>query len=102
MQVVLQHTEAGSDVFHVMASGETDADGRCSTLLPPRGSGDNTELVHGKTYKMVFKTKDYFVSSERKCFYPWVEIIFEIENPKEHYHIPLLISPYSYTTYRGS
>lgn len=51
---------------------------------------------------MVFKTKDYFVSSERKCFYPWVEIIFEIENPKEHYHIPLLISPYSYTTYRGS
>jgi len=53
-------------------------------------------------YKVIFKTKEYFEGTGRKCFYPWVEITFEVSNPDEHYHIPLLISPYSFTTYRGS
>ncbi|KAG2368871.1 transthyretin [Suillus spraguei] len=83
----------------------TDADGRCLNLLPPRGSDEarlQDKQVGAGTYKIVFKTKEYFEKTGRKCFYPWVEITFEIENPEEHYHIPLLISPYSFTTYRGS
>ncbi|KAF8445621.1 hypothetical protein L210DRAFT_3610268 [Boletus edulis BED1] len=53
-------------------------------------------------YKVVFKPQEYFAKTGRKCFYPWIEIPFQVENPDEHYHIPLLISPHSFTTYRGS
>ncbi|KAI6163881.1 hypothetical protein EDD17DRAFT_1475633 [Pisolithus thermaeus] len=95
----------GIDVFNPLAQGVTDADGRCSTLLPPHNSTEakntGTEFRAG-TYKIVFKPTDYFEKIGRKCFYPWVEIAFDVENPDEHYHIPLLISPYSYVTYRGS
>jgi 5-hydroxyisourate hydrolase len=93
------------DIFSPFAHGVTDADGRCLNMLPPRGSDEarlQNKRVDAGTYKIVFKPKEYFEKTGRKCFYPWVEITFEIENPEEHYHIPLLISPYSFTTYRGS
>ncbi|KAF9015638.1 hypothetical protein BDQ17DRAFT_58202 [Cyathus striatus] len=84
----------------------TNADGRCLDLLPPTGSEEakkeDTDLKAGQTYKIVFKTKEYFERTNRQSFYPWVEISFVINNPGEHYHIPLLISPHSFTTYRGS
>ncbi|PPQ99565.1 hypothetical protein CVT24_005353 [Panaeolus cyanescens] len=108
----LQQLEVGSasnggvDIFHPLAKGTTNADGRCLDLLPPAGSEEEskegTKLVEGQTYKIVFKTQEYFERTGRKSFYPWVEISFTIQNPGEHYHIPLLISPYSFTTYRGS
>jgi len=50
---------------------------------------------------MRFETKDYFDKNRIPTFYPYVEIIFEIEND-QHYHIPLLLSPFGYSTYRGS
>ncbi|KAF8216045.1 hypothetical protein K438DRAFT_1799982 [Mycena galopus ATCC 62051] len=97
--------DGGVDTFNPLAFGVTNADGRCLDLLPARDSSEaqkaDVALVPG-TYKIVFKTKEYFERTGRKCFYPWVEITFVIENPAEHYHIPLLISPYSFTTYRGS
>jgi len=75
-------------------------------LLPPRNSDavkqEKTDLVGGQWYKIIFETKEYFDRTNQKTLYPCVEIQFIIENPEEHYHIPLLISPYSYTTYRGS
>ncbi|KAF7347693.1 5-hydroxyisourate hydrolase [Mycena venus] len=100
-----EKSPAGVDTFNPMATGVTNADGRCLDLLPARDSSEAKDLdaaVVPGTYKIVFKTKEYFEKTGRKCFYPWVEITFEIENPAEHYHIPLLISPYSFTTYRGS
>lgn len=58
---------------------ETNSDGRCMDLLPARGSEEakdkNVELKAGSTYKIVFKTKDYFEGSGRRCFYPWVEVL---------------------------
>jgi 5-hydroxyisourate hydrolase len=90
------------DIFEHLAKGQTNADGRCTNLLPPRGSPDAVELKAGGIYKVTFKTKEYYAKTDRKCFYPWVEISFELENVEDHYHIPLLISPYSFTTYRGS
>jgi len=93
---------ANMNMFEPMATGETDSDGRCTNLLPPRDSPDAKELRAGGLYKVTFKTKDYFAKTNRKCFYPWVEITFELNDTEEHYHIPLLISPYSFTTYRGS
>jgi 5-hydroxyisourate hydrolase len=79
----------------------TNADGRCLDLL----SSDQhiaRGLEAGGLYKIVFETKDYFDKAGKTTFYPWVEIPFTVTDPDEHYHIPLLISPFSYTTYRGS
>ncbi|KAJ8588399.1 transthyretin [Rhizopogon salebrosus TDB-379] len=97
--------QRGIDIFSPFATGVTDADGRCMDMLPPRGSNEarlQQKEVGAGLYKIVFKPKEYFEKTGRKCFYPWVEITFEVENTEEHYHIPLLISPYSFTTYRGS
>ncbi|CUA69675.1 5-hydroxyisourate hydrolase [Rhizoctonia solani] len=82
--------------FLTLASGQTDSDGRCTTLLPaePR--------LNAGIYKMIFNTGEYFEKDKRDTFYPVVEIIFHLAKPDEHYHIPLLLSPWSYTTYRGS
>ncbi|KAF9041735.1 transthyretin [Hymenopellis radicata] len=81
----------------------TEEDGRCLDLLPPIENSEETKrTITPGLYKIVFKVKDYFENKGQKCFYPWVEITFELEKPTEHYHIPLLISPYSFTTYRGS
>jgi 5-hydroxyisourate hydrolase len=85
-----------------LAKGQTDLDGRCVDLLSTEAQEKQTQLKAGGLYKVVFKTKEYFEATGRKSFYPWVEITFEVINPEEHYHIPLLISPYSFTTYRGS
>jgi len=97
--------KVGGEV-EVIATSETDADGRCMQLwplpTPMESKEERARLYAGKLYKVIFHTKDYFESTGRKCFYPWVEITFEVASPQEHYHIPLLISPYSYTTYRGS
>ena len=78
-----------------LARGKTSADGRI-TDLP-----DNDGLLHFGIYKMRFETKDYFDKDRVKTFYPYIEIIFEIE-AGQHYHIPLLLNPYGYSTYRGS
>ncbi len=53
-------------------------------------------------YKCTFDTKPYYTSQGQTGFYPEVPIIFEVKSPQEHYHIPLLLSPYGYSTYRGS
>ncbi|KAL1405539.1 hypothetical protein Q8F55_009177 [Vanrija albida] len=79
-----------------LASGVTDADGRCSTLLTA-----GTPLAPG-LYRMTFLTQDYFIARGVETFYPVVEITFNYVDPSQHYHVPLLMSPYSYTTYRGS
>jgi len=82
-----------------MGTSVTNADGRCLDLLPP--GPDSPPLQRG-TYQIVFETEGYFERTGRKSFYPFVQITFTIEDPSEHYHVPLLISPFSYTTYRGS
>lgn len=84
-----------SNYWELLSSGITDKDGRIKDLL-----NENIKIQNG-TYKMKFITKDYFEKNKIRCFYPSVEIIFEIDS-EEHYHIPLLLSPFGYSTYRGS
>lgn len=72
----------------------TDNDGRCSKW------GDN-EIVAG-TYQLRFSTRDYLLSQHGGGFYPFVDVHFEITNEQNHYHVPLLISPYGFSSYRGS
>lgn len=71
--------------------------------LPPF----SCELAHLQklaraTYRVTFDTEAYFETTGAPCFYPEVAVVFRIEEPDEHYHIPLLISPFGYSTYRGS
>ncbi|KAG6910529.1 hypothetical protein DXG01_009948 [Tephrocybe rancida] len=74
----LSKNDGGPDIFHPLAKGFTNADGRCLNLLPPAGSDEEvkeqTALKAGQTYKVVFKTKDYFDKTGRASFYPWVEV----------------------------
>ena len=78
-----------------LAEGKTNADGRITDLLAP-GS-----LSPGE-YRMEFATGDYLAASGRAGFYPRVTVDFTIERTDEHYHVPLLLSPFGYSTYRGS
>nr|XP_047931110.1 cadherin-1-like [Anser cygnoides] len=78
-----------------LAQRWTDEDGRCLPLLPPG-------QAKAGTYKLRFETGEYWQSLGHTSFYPFVEVVFTITDPAQKLHIPLLISPYSYTTYRGS
>jgi 5-hydroxyisourate hydrolase len=75
----------------LLAEGRTDADGRVSSLGP--------DLLPPGGYTLVFDTAAYF--GERESFYPRVIVDFRITGA-EHYHVPLLLSPFAYSTYRGS
>lgn len=87
-----------SDVkeWREMAKGKTDGHGRIETLLPK-----NQPVVAG-VYRVTFESGTYFAESKTRTFYPRITVLFEIVDPKEHYHIPLLLSPFGYSTYRGS
>jgi 5-hydroxyisourate hydrolase len=78
----------------VVGEGATDQDGRIPQLL---GGGATLEAA---VYRLTFRTGDYFESQE--CFYPEVSVHFQVRDASAHYHIPVLLSPYGYTTYRGS
>lgn len=79
-----------------LGSGQTDQDGRCGQLLP-----DGTTLVEG-VYRLLFDTASYFRACGVDGLYPVVEITFRIRSGESNFHIPLLLSPNGYTTYRGS
>lgn len=83
------------DEWAPVGNGVTNADGRIADLL-----AQGIVLPKGQ-YKMRFEVAAYFERLDRKAFYPFVEIVFIIDS-NEHYHIPLLLNPYGYTTYRGS
>jgi 5-hydroxyisourate hydrolase len=79
-----------------LAQGVTDADGRARDLLAagvPIASG---------VYRLRFATGAYFAAHEVRGFYPEVVVLFHVDDPQRHYHVPLLLSPFGYSTYRGS
>jgi 5-hydroxyisourate hydrolase len=77
-------------------AGQTDADGRLRLAAP--GGADFDPGV----YRITFGTGAYFTARDAASFYPEVTITFEMTERGEHYHVPLLLSPYAYSTYRGS
>ncbi|HWB33208.1 MAG TPA: hydroxyisourate hydrolase [Acidobacteriaceae bacterium] len=78
-----------------IGSAKTDADGRAKTLLGERG------LETGE-YRLRFETAEYFKRLGTATLYPYVEIVFRVADPAQHYHIPLLLAANGYATYRGS
>ena len=83
------------DGWDMIAKGITNADGRIADLL-----AKEIVLPVGM-YKLKFETATYFAATSTKTFYPVVEIIFDLTTA-EHYHVPLLLNPFGYSTYRGS
>ena len=89
VSVVLEHAVNGR--WEAVGRGTTDADGRASDLL--------TSAPSDGRYRLTFDTGAYFGGAG---FYPEVSVTFVVEHGEEHYHVPLLLSPFGYSTYRGS
>jgi 5-hydroxyisourate hydrolase len=79
-----------------MASGMTDADGRVQGLLEPHAA-----VAPGR-YRLTFDTAAYFLGQGIDAFFPEVRVVFEVRDSSRPYHVPLLLSPFGYSTYRGS
>ncbi|ULQ55469.1 hydroxyisourate hydrolase [Flavihumibacter rivuli] len=73
---------------------KTDGNGRIKDFLPTGGNNDGT-------YKLVFLTREYFERRKWESFYPFIEVVFAIRG-SSHYHVPLTLSPFGYSTYRGN
>jgi 5-hydroxyisourate hydrolase len=86
---------ADHDAWWELGSGSTDADGRLRDLLPP-----GAPLKPGR-YRLTFDTGSYFRDHGEAPFYPEVAVVFTVAADEPH-HVPLLLSPFGYSTYRGS
>ena len=86
---------SGTGRWRTVGQGLTDTSGRLGNLAPegraPRG-----------VYRLTFETAAYFRARKERCFYPSVSVLFEVRDPHAHYHVPLLLSPFGYSTYRGT
>ena len=79
-----------------LARGDTDDDGRLRLIDDERAALDDG------TYRLSFDTGAYFAQTDTPTFFPAVTLTFEIEGAPAHQHVPLLLAPYAYSTYRGS
>lgn len=79
-----------------LASGKTDQDGRIKSLYP-----QDQDMQPG-VYKVTFKTADYFQGKKLDSFFPEIPVLFTVTRTNEKLHIPLLLSQYGYSTYKGS
>lgn len=91
--VVLERVSAPQPGAQSRAS--TDADGRVKAFAP-------VPSVRPGTYRLTFEVGPYFSAAGVEAFYSRVVVEFEVRDPSQHYHVPLLLSPFGYSTYRGS
>jgi 5-hydroxyisourate hydrolase len=94
LAITLERLTAGSP--ERLGEGVTDADGRVRDFLRPGA------VLTGGTYRLRFETGAWHAEQGVAGFYPHVEVVFVLGDRGEHYHVPLLISPFGYSTYRGS
>jgi len=93
--VLLEH-HGGDGGWQSVSRGTTDLDGRLRTLYP-----EGKALTPG-VYRLTFDTRRYFDSLSVTTFYPEIVVVFETAPGEKHYHVPLLLSPFGYSTYRGT
>ncbi|TNM91174.1 5-hydroxyisourate hydrolase [Takifugu rubripes] len=91
----LYRQDPSTNAWSLIKTGTTNEDGRCPGLITP-------QAFTSDVYKIHFETAKYWERIGETGFYPYVEIVFTINDPGQKYHIPLLLSPFSYSTYRGS
>jgi 5-hydroxyisourate hydrolase len=92
--VILEAQSVGGN-WTELARGATDADGRLREWA-------STKTLPAGAYRLTFDTAAYFTARKVASLYPQVVIVFEVRDAQENYHIPLLLSPFGYSTYRGS
>jgi 5-hydroxyisourate hydrolase len=92
--VTLEIEAAGG--WKMIGKGTTNPEGRISDLV-----SKETTIAPG-VYRLLFDTGRYFAARQLQAFYPQVTVVFKITDPSEHHHVPLLLSPFGYSTYRGS
>ena len=93
LAVILSH-RGGNGEWSAVGKGVTDDDGRVADLTSGR--------VEAGDYRLDFATGAYFKSAGTKAFYPEVSVVFTVDDPGAHHHVPLLLSPFGYSTYRGT
>lgn len=93
VRIALSKMEAGE--WHPVEEKTTDENGRIKDFLEENGQN------HRGIYKLTYYTAPYFEQAEQESFYPFIEVVFEIKDDK-HYHVPIALSPYGYSTYRGN
>lgn len=97
IEVTLERAAANAPGGWILeGKGVTDTDGRLRSLLPEGAP------AHPGTWRLTFATGPYFHAHGAPAFHPQVAITFAVQDDGEHYHVPLLVSPFGYTTYRGS
>ena len=84
------------DKWEAVATTSTNSDGRAPNLVPKH------HVLAAGIYRLTFDTATYFTAQQVESFYPQVEIRFIVKDPAQHHHVPLLLSPFGYSTYRGS
>lgn len=94
--VVLEQRDTIRGEWKLIGQGDTDAEGRLRTFVP-----EGVSLEPGQ-YRLIFDTRTYFGAQSVRTFYPTVVVVFETRAGEPHYHVPLLLGPFGYTTYRGS
>lgn len=93
VRIALSKMEAGE--WHPVEEKTTDENGRIKDFLEENGQN------HRGIYKLTYYTAPYFEQAGQESFYPFIEVVFEIKDDK-HYHVPITLSPYGYSTYRGN
>ena len=88
--------QSGDGSWKRLGESKTGADGRCTDLLP-----QGTPVETG-AYRLTFDSGSYFSARKMETFYPQVTVIFTVREASQHHHVPLLLSPFGYSTYRGS
>jgi len=94
-EILVQLFRIDGDQPILIGASATDQDGRAREI------GTGWELLRGR-YRLHFEVASYFAAQDKPTFYHEVSIDFVIDNAQAHYHVPLLISPFGYSTYRGS
>ncbi len=94
-EIAIELDRHDGDHWVRVGAGATDDDGRLRTLTPPGP-------VAAGVYRLTFHTAAYFAAIGQPGFFPVVEIQFAVADGAQHFHVPLLLSPFGYSTYRGS
>ena len=94
VKIKLEKYNKQSKIWAFVDEKNTDTNGRISDFLPLEK--DNLGI-----FKLTYYTSDYFKKKNTESFYPYIEVVFEIKD-KNHYHVPITLSAYGYSTYRGS
>ncbi len=94
--VAISLMQQNGDAWLELGKGVTNDDGRVGDFI-----GSDTVLAAG-VYKLNFMLSDYYKKLNTDSFYPYAEVVFQISGDGQHYHVPLLLNPFGYSTYRGS